>query len=145
MTPAERLSVWHLAADGLLLADDEALKRGPWQHAHEPHETRSPLELGAADAVVDEDVRLRDGPALGNSERLRVLDLPRDALRVPMDVLAGGLAGVDGGVHDSSFTVTDSTSASRLVSQLRISSSMPCGVWSCSSDSGETASLIVMM
>ena len=64
----------------------------------------APLELGAADPVVDVDVGRVDGPALARRVGRRVLDLPGDALLVVGEVLVGRLAGVDGGDHSYPFS-----------------------------------------
>ena len=69
---------------------------------HQPQEAGALHELRAADAVVDVNVLLGDGPAFPSGVRLRVLDLAGDGLLVVTDtVLLGRFAGVDGGNHGS--------------------------------------------
>jgi len=56
-----------LAADATLVHDDQHVDRRSWfacGHGHQSHERRTARELGPADAVIDVDVRVVDGPAL---------------------------------------------------------------------------------
>jgi hypothetical protein len=62
--------------------------------------SRPPLELRPADAVIEEDAVLGDGPALLGGVGFGVLDLPRDRLLLVVDaVLFGGFPRVDGSDH----------------------------------------------
>jgi hypothetical protein len=60
------------------LRHDEHLKRRPrLQRVHQAEKAGAVGELGAADGVVDVDVRVVDRPAFRGSERARVLNLAR--------------------------------------------------------------------
>jgi hypothetical protein len=70
------------------------------QRVHEPHEPGARCELGAADAVVDENERIVDGPALAGGIGFGVVDLAGDrAGLIAHPVFVGALAGVNGSSH----------------------------------------------
>jgi hypothetical protein len=75
-------------------------RRSRLQRVHQPQQARAVREFGAADAVIDVDVLVKDAPAFARGVRPRVLGLTRDrALLVADAGLVSALASVDSGGH----------------------------------------------
>ena len=74
----------HLPTEPVEVADDQHVEWSPTparvEGVHETEKTRTVRKLGAANAVVDVDVRVEDRPALASRVGARVLDLTRDGL-----------------------------------------------------------------
>ena len=84
-------------------------RRTRLQAPHQGHEPGPPLELGAADPVVRENVFRQDGPALLRRVGLRALDLTNDGLLLVGDpVLVGRFPRVDGSDHRALVSLTAS-------------------------------------
>jgi hypothetical protein len=90
-----------LAAQPVGVVDQEHAEGRPRLQGIEQRDEPRPLgELGAADPVVDVDMLVGDGEAVGERVGLRLVELARDALLVGGDVvLVGGLPRVDGSDH----------------------------------------------
>src|SRR2546422_6893081 len=114
------------AAEARFLGHNEHLERRAGREGiHQPDEAGALDELGAADAIVDEDVALIDEPALAGGVGSGLLDLAGDGLLLVRDPwLVGRLPGENRGdyrarVHQRSSSlssptvVSDSTSATR--------------------------------